>query len=677
MDSLARLIPFVWPQRRRMVVSFTLGCVIALLWAGALLLVFPVVKILLENQNIDNYVASRIQAARQEALKQTDRRKILDADLDKAHETGDAERIARLEASRFHCVGELNDALRSEWRYTWLQTQLLPYLFTDRFTMLAAVMVLLLGLTAIKCGLSYFQETLVSASVERTMQMVRERLFRATLKLDHQTLAMETTPTLMSRFTFDLQQLAMGLTLLGSKAVVEPLKAVACITGAFCVNWRLTALSFACVPLAALLFGQLGRRLKRASVRQMESMSRVYRALIEPLQSFTTVLAFRNERLHRRRLARENRDYYEKAMKIVRIDALSSPSVEFLAMVGVFVGSLPGAYLVLRGQTSIWGVRLAAYQMEPSELALLYTMLAGVLDPARRIASIFSKLKKSATACERVFSWMDRTSLLHVAHEPIELPRHKQSIEFDRVTFRYAAAVNDENRPAALDDVSLTIPFGATVAIVGGNGCGKSTLAGLLPRLFDPQHGTVRIDGIDISRADPRNLRGQIGMVTQDTLLFDCSIEDNIRYGKPTATVADVEDAARRAHVLSFVQQMPDGLKTGVGDRGHRLSGGQRQRVALARAILRNPAVLILDEATAAVDVQSEHLIHASLEDLACGRTTLIVTHAMTPVLLDQISHVMVMDNGHVVAFGPHETVLKSCPLYQRMFDAQVKRRVA
>ena len=676
MDKLARLIPFIWHQRRRMVVSLILGSLIALLWTGALLLVFPVVKILLENQNIDDYVGAKILAAQQDVRIQTDRCAILDADLEKVRPTGNTEQIARVEATRLGCVGELNDALRREWRYTWLQKQLLPYLYSDRFTMLAAVMVLLLALTAVKCGLSYFQETLVNASVERTMQMVRERLFRSTLKLDHQTLAMETTPKLMSRFTFDLQQLAMGLTLLGSKAVVEPLKAVACITGAFYVNWRLTALSFACVPLAALLFGQLGRRLKRASLRQMESMSRVYRALIEPLQSFTSVLAFRNERLHRRRLARENKDYYDKAMKIVRIDAISSPSIEFLAMIGVFIGSLPGAYLVLRGQTTIWGIRLAAYQMEPSELALLYTMLAGVLDPARRIASMFTKLKKSATACERVFGWMDRTSLLHVAHETTELPRHQTSIEFDRVTFRYATA-NDEHRSAALDDVSLTIPFGATVAIVGGNGCGKSTLAGLLPRLFDPQHGTVRIDGIDISRADPRHLRAQIGMVTQDTLLFDCSIEDNIRYGLPSASAEEVLDAARRAHVLSFVQQMPDGLKTGVGDRGHRLSGGQRQRVALARAIIRNPAILILDEATAAVDVQSEQLIHSSLEDLASGRTTLIVTHAMTPVLLGQISHVLVMDNGRIVAFGTHENVLKNCPLYQRMFDAQSRRRVA
>lgn len=677
MDSLARLVPYVWQQRGRLLVSITLSAAIALLWTGALLIVFPVVKVLLEDQSLGDYVTTQLQSARAAVELETQRREAFDIELAKLRQTGDSEAIARRENDRLACVRLLNEAVRREWQFSWVETRLLPHLDQDRFTMLGRLMLLLLALTAVKCIACYFQEILVNAAVERTMQTIRERLFRSTLKLDHQTLMLETTPRLMSRFTFDLQQLAVGLTLLGSKAVIEPLKAAACIACAFGVNWRLTALSFVCAPLAAILFGQLGRRLKRASRRQMESMSRVYRALIEPLQSFTSVLAFRNERLHRRRLVRENQDYYEKAMKIVRIDALSSPSVEFLAMIGVFVGSLPGAYLILRGQTSIAGIRLSAYQMESSELALLYTLLAGVLDPARRIASVYSKVRKSATACDRIFGWMDRTSLLTSNRAPVLLPRHNLSIEFDQVTFRYESTEASEQRPPALDHVSATIPFGSTVAIVGGNGSGKSTLASLLPRLFDPQEGTVRIDGVDISRVDPRDLRRQIGIVTQDTQLFDTSIEDNIRYGNQAATDEAVADAARRAHVLSFVDQMPDGLKTGVGDRGHRLSGGQRQRLALARAIVRDPAILILDEATSAVDAQSEHLIHGSLADLARGRTTFIVTHAMTPVLLEHISHVMIMEHGRVIAFGPHDVVLATCPAYQRLFDAHTRRRVA
>ncbi len=677
MDSLVRLVPYVWQQRGRLLVSITLSAAIALLWTGALLIVFPVVKVLLEDQSLGDYVTAQLQSARTAVERETQRRETLDIELATLRPSGDSEAIARKENDRLACVRLLNEAVRREWQFSWVETRLLPHLDQDRFTMLGRLMLLLLALTAVKCIACYFQEILVNAAVERTMQTIRERLFRSTLKLDHQTLMLETTPRLMSRFTFDLQQLAIGLTLLGSKAVIEPLKAAVCIACAFGVNWRLTALSFVCAPLAAILFGQLGRRLKRASRRQMESMSRVYRALIEPLQSFTSVLAFRNERLHRRRLARENQDYYEKAMKIVRIDALSSPSVEFLAMIGVFVGSLPGAYLILRGQTSIAGIRLSAYQMESSELALLYTLLAGVLDPARRIASVYSKVRKSATACDRIFGWMDRTSLLTSNRAPLLLPRHNLSIEFDQVTFRYAATDVSEQRPPALDHVSVTIPFGATVAIVGGNGSGKSTLASLLPRLFDPQEGTVRIDGVDISRVDPRDLRRQIGIVTQDTQLFDTSIEENIRYGFQAATDEAVNEAARRAHVLTFVDQMPDGLKTGVGDRGHRLSGGQRQRLALARAIVRDPAILILDEATSAVDAQSEHLIHGSLADLARGRTTFIVTHAMTPVLLEHISHVMIMEQGRLIAFGPHDTVLATCPAYQRLFNAHTRRRVA
>lgn len=690
MDKLVRLVPYVWQQRGRLLVSVILAIAISLLWTGALLIVFPIVKVMLEGKSLNEYVTTELQAVRDNVERETSRKQVLEQELANRRQAEGltatsgwgwggprpSPHVARAQRDLLNCVSDLNHSLSMEWRLGWLQTRVLPHLSSDRFTNLAQLMGLLLLITAVKCIACYFQETLVSAVVERTMQTMRERLFRSTLKLDHQTLAIETTPQLMSRFTFDLQQLAIGLTLLGNKAVIEPLKAAACIVCAFGLNWRLTALSFACVPLAGLLFGHLGKTLKRASRRQMESMSRVYRALIEPLQSFTSVLAFRNERLHRRRLAKENRDYYNKAMKIVRIDSLASPSVEFLAMIGVFVGSLPGAYLVLRQETSIWGVQLAEYQMKPAELLMLYTLLAGVLDPARRIAGIFSKVKKSSAAAERVFGWMDRTSLLTSARETVPLPRHSVDIEFEHVTFRYAAGESGE-RPPALEDVSLTIPFGATVAVVGGNGSGKSTLASLLPRLFDPLNGCVRIDGVDISRVNPRELRQQIGIVTQDTLLFDTTIEENIRYGFPLATSVQLMDAARRAHVLKFVQQLPDGMQTGVGDRGHRLSGGQRQRVALARAILRDPAILILDEATSAVDIQSEQLIHGALEDLARGRTTFIVTHAMTTVLLEHVTHVLVMEQGRIVAFGPHESVLKTCPAYQRLYDAQVRRRVA
>ena len=675
--SLARLFPFVWPQRHRLVMSAVLAVVAAALTVVALMLVFPVVKLLLENKGLHEYIADEQIAARAVVATQTAHLQSLDAELNRLRHSDPESKLKLYETNRARCVSALNSAARQEWQNNWIASSLLPWVPVDRFTLLASIMAALLVVTALKCWASYLVDVLVGSVVQRTMQTLRERLLRRTLQLDQQTLALETTPQLMSRFTFDLQQVSQGLVIFGSLVVLEPLKALFCIVCAFGVNWRLTALSFACVPIGLMLFKKFGRGLKRASGRQMESMSRVYRVLDETLKSFRSVLAFRNERLHQRRLSREHRDYFDKAMQIVRIDALTNPSIEFLATVAVCAASLPGAYLVLHHQTSIAGVRLAVDQIEPAELALLYTMLAGILDPARKLAGIFSRVKKSAAACDRVFGWMDRPSLITSLADPLPLPRHCQAIEFDRVTFRYAS--NDENaaRPPALDDVSICIPFGAVVAVVGSNGSGKSTLVNLLPRFCDAQSGTVRIDGVDLREADLRELRSQIGVVTQETLLFDRSIADNIAYGRAGASHAEIEEAARQARVTDFARQMPDGLETGVGDRGQRLSGGQRQRVALARAMLRKPTILILDEATSAIDAHSEQLIHETLREFASGRTTLIVTHAMTTTLVELMTHVLVMEQGRAIAFGPHANVLATCPAYQRLFGAQAHHRAA
>ncbi|MEK6260956.1 MAG: ABC transporter ATP-binding protein [Planctomycetota bacterium] len=674
---MARLFPFVWPQRHRLVVSAVLAAIAAVLSVVALMLVFPVVKLLLEGQGLHEYIAAEQKGAGWSIATQTIRLQSLDVELDHLRLDDPESKLKLFETNRARCVSALKEAARREWQNNWIASTLLPWVPRDRFSLLVAVMAALLAVTALKCWASYLVDVLVGSVVERTMQSLRERLLRRTLQLDQQTVALETTPQLMSRFTFELQQVSYGLVLFGSLIVLEPLKALFCIGCALGVNWRLTALSFVCVPVGLVLFKKFGRGLKRASGRQMESMSRVYRVLDETLKSFRSVLAFRNERLHRRRLSREHRDYFDKAMQIVRIDALTNPSIEFLATVAVCAASLPGAYLVLHHQTSIAGVRLAANQIEAAELALLYSLLAGILDPARKLAGVFSLVKKSAAACDRVFGWMDRPSLIASPADPAPLPRHSQSIEFDRVTFRYASLDENGTRPPALDDVSICIPFGAVVAVVGGNGSGKSTLVNLLPRFCDAQSGTVRIDGVDLREADLRELRAQIGVVTQETLLFDRTIADNIAYGRAGASRGEIEEAARRARVTDFARQMPDGLETGVGDRGQRLSGGQRQRVALARAMLREPTILILDEATSAVDVHSEQLIHETLREFANGRTTLIVTHAMTTTLVELVSHVLVMEQGRAIAFGRHADVLATCPAYQRLFGAQSHRRAA
>ncbi len=677
MESLARLLPFVARQRRTLIASVGLSIGAALFTVAQLWLIYPTMKLMLEGKNFDQHILAELQVAKKTIAAETTHIQVIDVQLNTPQwkTTATDSDKKRLQNEQSRSRADLTQAKWNEQNFQWLETNISPWVPTDRFNYLAFLLGLLLILTFFKETCSFFQEVSIGSVVQRVMQSLRQQLFRSTLRLDQQTLALETTPRLMSRFTFDLSQVAHGLLLLGSKVVVEPLKIAICIWCAFNANWRLTMLSFICAPLLGVLFGGLGKKLKRAAQRQMESMSRLYRVLEETLLSLRTVQAFRNERLHRRRLSAEHRSYYEKAMRILRIDVLVSPSVEFLAMCAVFVASLPGAYLVLRHKTSIWGVQLASEQMTVSDLAILYAYMAGVLDPGRKLSGMYSKLKKSATACERVFAWMDRASLVKTSPTAKSIRRHHDSIEFNRVTFHYAQTNSDEPGRRALDDISVTIPFGATVAVVGENGCGKSTLVNLLPRFFDPHDGSVRIDGVDLKEVDLTLLRHQIGVVTQDTLLFDWSISENIRYGKPNASDLELQSAAEKAFVTDFVTQLPEGFATQIGDKGHRLSGGQRQRIALARAILRDPAILILDEATSAIDTQSEQCIHQTLHTFTRERTTFIVTHAMTPSLLDCISHVLVMDQGRVISFGTHETVLKTCPHYQRLFDAQTLKR--
>jgi subfamily B ATP-binding cassette protein MsbA len=329
---------------------------------------------------------------------------------------------------------------------------------------------------------------------------------------------------------------------------------------------------------------------------------------------------------------------------------------------------LPGAYLVLRGETDIWGVQLSAEPMDVAELSMMYTLLAGILDPVRKLSSVFSKLKRSAAAADRVFALMDEQTRVHDRPKPRVFPREIRQIEFENVGFTYLS--EGETRPAVLHGVNLSVRAGEVLAVVGENGCGKSTLVNLLPRFFDVDRGQVKINGMDVRDFALRDLRQRVGVVTQETLLFDDTITENIRLGRPEASADEIKRAADQAYVTQFVEHLPEGPETVVGAKGSNLSGGQRQRVALARAILRNPEILILDEATSAIDAQSERWIHQSLQEFVQGRTVFLITHSITDSLLAFVTRIVVMDRGLVVATGTHADLLKTCSVYARLYQS-------
>lgn len=673
MESFKRLIPYIWPYRRKLALSVVFGVLVAILWGANLSAAFPIITVLLQQENLHDLVDRNIDTV-QARIEERDS-DIVAANVQIAELTSDGleehdpDMVSAL-AEHVRLETKRQDESKSLLRWQWTKCYVMPWIPRNPFHTFAIVVALLLLTTLLKGFFIYLQDVLVGSVAESAVMRVRKRLLRRVLRLDLETLSAQGTGELMSRFTYDTEQLAGGITLLGGRLIREPLKCLACAVLALVINWRLTLLSLFFVPILAAFFLRFGKTLKRASKKMMESMSRIYKVLEETFEARKIVIAFGSSRRHRDQFQNEYQRYFDKALQVVRTDALAKPSMEMLGLVALFVAMLPGAYLVIRAKTSIYGIRLAADVMDSAQLGTLYAMLAGMLDPCRKLSTTYSRIKRSAAAADRVFALMDMKPKVREVENAAPLARHKESIEFRDVKFRYPVSNESLERPAALSQINLKIEARQVVAIVGPNGCGKSTLLNLIPRFYDPTEGELRIDDTPIPQVSLNDLREQIGIVTQDTMLFDDTIAGNILYGRPTASREEVEEAARRAYVTQFSQSLPQGLATRVGEKGKDFSGGQRQRIALARAILRDPAILILDEATSAADAESESLILRALKDFSAGRTVLIITHSMSPALLALIDRIVVMDDSRIVGDGTHEQLLKECPLYDRLYHA-------
>ncbi|QDV52495.1 ABC transporter ATP-binding protein [Gimesia fumaroli] len=693
MNSLTRILHYVWPYRRRLFASFFFAILVAILWGANLSVTFLVVKVLLQGESLSGYVQNEVIATEDLIQKKQDVLKDLansihlqnatetqtdNAAQDELTQTDLAAAPVNLLSEHSRQQRKLSNASRKLLALKWIQSNILSYVPDDQFDTFVLILGLLLITTLIKGICIFTQDVMVGGVVELVTMAIRKECFRKTLDLDYQSISDEGTASLMSRFTFDMQQLSQGLTLMGGKIIREPLKALACVIFAFMVNWRLTLLSFVFAPLIAIVFYKIGKTLKHASQKMMESMSRIYKTLEESFDSSKVIIAFNGARKHRNRFHHENKEFFKKALRILRIDSLTSPTTEMLGLMAIFIALIPGSYLVLRGKTEIWGIQLASAPMDIATLSMMYALLAGISDPARKMSSVYSKLKKTVAALERIFTIIDRESLVKETENPERFPAKLDTIRFNKIDFTYAQRKEStRNNEPILDGVNLEIGAGEVVLVVGENGSGKSTLVNLLPRFYDPDKGNIFVNEIDIRDIRLKELRNHIGVVSQETMLFDDSILENIRYGRPSASRLEIESVAKKSHVLQFAEQLPDGLQYNVGEKGHELSGGQRQRIALARAILRDPEILILDEATSAIDSQSEILIHQSLKEFAPGRTVFIITHSVGQSLLEFATRIVVMDSGKVVATGPHSTLVETCPVYQNLLSAQVRQRSA
>lgn len=673
MSRWLRLAQIVWPHRRRLAISIVFGALAAALWGLELLLTFPVATVFLEGKSLTGYVqeqTTRIESRLADHQQDLER---LQPEWEQIAQRPEAETVSERAAlldSQARIQRRINSDTWQLWAVGWVETRVLPWLPESQFQLLTVLLCGLVVTTFFKGLFTFLQDQGAGAIAELCVIDLRAQLFRRVLQRDPQSLELDGPAQVLAGMTYDLSGLTHALTTIGGRIVREPLKAVACIIAGFFVNWRLTAIALIVVPVAGWLFAYMGKRLKQAVHRVLDSMARIYRFLEECFHNMRIVVAYQQQGRMRRQFHQQNRDFYHQSMRFVRIDALTNPATEFLGMAAVLLGVLPGGYLVLRNTTSIAGVQLSNMPMSPSELITLYAILAGVLDPLRKFSKYFPLIKQCGSSLDRVFRRHDQASLVIPAAHPVALPPLESAIEFRDVHFHYAhREVANSARTAVLKGVSLTVAAGETIALVGPNGSGKSTLIGLLTRFYDPNEGAVLFDGVDLRDVRLRDLRDQIALVPQEPLLFDDTIAANIRYGRPAASDADVHAAAVMAHVWDFAETMPDGLATSVGPQGRALSGGQRQRIALARALLRDPRVLILDEPMAAVDAVSEKLLHQSLKSFTRGRTTFLITHQLNSSNLEYVSRIVLIDHGRIVAYGRHEELLQASPLYQRMFS--------
>ena len=499
---------------------------------------------------------------------------------------------------------------------------------------------------------NYVQIVLMSFIGQRVVADVSNQLYRAIQGQSMSFFTKHPTGILMSRITNDVNSMQGTVSEAVTSLLKDSFTLVCLIFVIFYRDWQLALVAMVIFPLTIYPIATFGRKMRSVATRTQVTMGTLTTLLQETISGARIVKAFGREDYEGSRFSRENENLLRLTLKAVSISAISSPFMEFLGGVGIAAIVFYGGYQVIQGVST------------PGTFFSFLTALLMLYEPIKRLTNVNNTIQQGIAGAQRVFSIIDTVPEIQNKTGAVPLPAIAKAIELRNVTFRY------EDVPV-LNRINLTVRAGEAVAFVGMSGGGKTTLVNLIPRFYDVTEGQIRIDGLDIRDVTIESLRAQIGMVTQQTILFNDTVRNNIVYGDSGKTEADVIRAAKAANAHNFIMNLPQGYDTVIGEQGTKLSGGERQRISIARALLKDAPILILDEATSSLDTEAEIEVQEALENLMRGRTTLVIAHRLSTIR--NADRIVVLVNGEIVEEGTHEALLESRGEYFRLYQMQFK----
>lgn len=507
-------------------------------------------------------------------------------------------------------------------------------------------------------GIAYYgQSYLMNYVGQRVIIDIRKAVFEKLQRLSMSFYDKHKTGTIMSYVTNDVSALQSAMVDNVVEMITETVILVASIVMMIYLDWKLFLVTFATFPVVLFFIDSFGKRIRKSGSRIQEAAADITSVLQEVASSPRVIKSFVREGYEVDRFDKENMNNFRANMKYAQLSSTLTPTIEFVAAVGVSIILWYGGNSVING--SITAGSLVAF----------LTYAVNISNPIKRLSRVIGNIQKALAAAQRVFDVLDLPENIKNAPDAKALPKVKGDVRFNDVSFAY-----NENEEV-LSHVSFEVKPGEMVAFVGSSGAGKSTVASLLPRFYDAINGSITIDGQDIRKVTLDSLREQVGIVPQETVLFNGSVYDNILYGRLDATREEVEAAAKAANAHDFIMQLPDGYETMLGDRGMNISGGQRQRISIARAILKNPQILILDEATSALDTESERVVQEALDRLMVGRTSFVIAHRLSTI--KNADKIMVLEKGQLIEQGNHDELMAMDGLYAHLYKIQYRSKEA